>query len=478
MATNSKVPALTALAEAPDNSDVLYIVDVSDTTDDATGTSKHITAANLKSGLATSSSLTNHTGNTSNPHQVTADQVLPSQSSNSGKYLTTNGTTASWGTVTAGSGDMKADGTVDFTAVVAYNADKTFSTDQDLVSKKYVDEAIVAAGGYTDEQAQDAVGGALTDTDTIDFTYTDANGTITAAVKDGSISLAKMANLAQNTIIGRVTASTGVPEALTAANVRTIINVADGATANTKAAGSDLDTGTDDAKFATSKALKDSHNVPSVAPGTSGNVLTSNGTDWTSATPAAVPVKATGAEVDTGTDDAKFVTAKAMEDSSYTKSALPLAGGTMTGSILQGENTSLQLDTTLSADEKYCGITELGTMGYGATVGDLVYLAAADTKWEKAQANAASTSAGKLGLVCATTSENSTCQVLLYGKMRSAAFPTLTVGAPVYISAATAGLMTATAPSGTTDFVVRKIGFGSTAEDLFFCPSNDYVELA
>lgn len=53
-----------------------------------------------------------------------------------------------------------------------------------------------------------------------------------------------------------------------------------------KASGSELDTGTDDAKFATSKALKDSHNVPSVAPGTSGNVLTSNGTDWTSAAPA------------------------------------------------------------------------------------------------------------------------------------------------------------------------------------------------
>ena len=54
-----------------------------------------------------------------------------------------------------------------------------------------------------------------------------------------------------------------------------------------KAAGSEIDTGTDDAKFVTAKAINDSHNVPDVAPGTSGNVLTSNGTDWTSATPAA-----------------------------------------------------------------------------------------------------------------------------------------------------------------------------------------------
>lgn len=59
-----------------------------------------------------------------------------------------------------------------------------------------------------------------------------------------------------------------------------------GATANTKATGAELDTGTDDSKFATAKALKDSHNVPSVSPGTLGNVLTSNGTDWTSAAPS------------------------------------------------------------------------------------------------------------------------------------------------------------------------------------------------
>ena len=53
-----------------------------------------------------------------------------------------------------------------------------------------------------------------------------------------------------------------------------------------KATGAELDTGTDDAKFATAKALKDSHNVPSVAPSTSGNVMTSNGTDWVSSAPA------------------------------------------------------------------------------------------------------------------------------------------------------------------------------------------------
>ena len=50
------------------------------------------------------------------------------------------------------------------------------------------------------------------------------------------------------------------------------------------AIGSELDTGTDDVKYASALALKNSHNVPSVAPGTSGNLLQSNGTDWVSNT--------------------------------------------------------------------------------------------------------------------------------------------------------------------------------------------------
>lgn len=91
--------------------------------------------------------------------------------------------------------------------------------------------------------------------------------------------------LSASTIVGRK--ATGGVVALSAAEARTILNVADGATANTKATGAELDTGTDDVKFATALALKNSKNVPSVAPGTSGNILTSDGTDWTSAAPGA-----------------------------------------------------------------------------------------------------------------------------------------------------------------------------------------------
>ncbi len=151
---------------------------------------------------------------------------------------------------------------------------------------------------------------------------------------------------------------------------------------------------------------------------------------------------------------------------------------TLALSLALPENVTIILDALLSADEKWSGISEIGTMGYSATVGDLIYLAVGDTKWEKTDATQASTSKGKIGLCLATTSENSTCQVLLYGKMRSAAFPALTVGAPVHISEATAGAIQVAAPTGTTNFVVRIIGYGNTADDLFFCPDNTYIELA
>ena len=64
-------------------------------------------------------------------------------------------------------------------------------------------------------------------------------------------------------------------------NNNTITNVGD-QTLPVKATGAEVDTGTDDVKFATAKAIKDSKNVPSVAPGTDGNVLTSDGTEWVS----------------------------------------------------------------------------------------------------------------------------------------------------------------------------------------------------
>lgn len=113
----------------------------------------------------------------------------------------------------------------------------------------------------------------------------DANSILYATTNDTPVAL----TVGASTIVGRK--SSGDIVALTATETRTILNVADGATANSKATGAEVNTGTDDTKFLTVKAINDSNNIPWVAPGTSGNVMTSNGTDWTSATPATVSFK-------------------------------------------------------------------------------------------------------------------------------------------------------------------------------------------
>jgi hypothetical protein len=74
--------------------------------------------------------------------------------------------------------DPTADRTITFkdaSGTVAFESDIPSTTDglAEGSTNKY----------FTDERAQDAVGGMLTDTDTIDLTYTDADATITAAVK-------------------------------------------------------------------------------------------------------------------------------------------------------------------------------------------------------------------------------------------------------------------------------------------------------
>jgi len=74
--------------------------------------------------------------------------------------------------------DPTADRTITFkdaSGTVAFTSDIPSTTDglTEGSTNKY----------FTDERAQDAVGGMLTDTDTIDLTYTDADATITAAVK-------------------------------------------------------------------------------------------------------------------------------------------------------------------------------------------------------------------------------------------------------------------------------------------------------
>lgn len=73
---------------------------------------------------------------------------------------------------------------------------------------------IASTGGYTDEQAQDAVGGILGNTTQITMTYSDAVPVIFATLNDGTVTMAKLANLASDRLIGRDAAGSGVPIAI------------------------------------------------------------------------------------------------------------------------------------------------------------------------------------------------------------------------------------------------------------------------
>jgi hypothetical protein len=73
-------------------------------------------------------------------------------------------------------------------------------------------------------------GGGLADADYGDITVGGTGTTMT--IDAGAVTLAKMADLAANSIIGNNTGGATAPVALTATQVRTLINVADGATAN------------------------------------------------------------------------------------------------------------------------------------------------------------------------------------------------------------------------------------------------------
>jgi len=91
------------------------------------------------------------------------------------------------------------------------------------------------------------------DSDTVLKTLFDAN-TIIAADSDDTPTAR---TIAEQQIVGRITS--GNIKGLSATEVRTLINVADGATANTKAAYTDINTGTDDVKFVTSDGFAGSN---------------------------------------------------------------------------------------------------------------------------------------------------------------------------------------------------------------------------
>ena len=190
-----------------------------------------------------------------------------------------------------------------------------------------------------------------------------------------------------------------------------------------------------------------------------------------------IDIDISGGGVDTsGTpednDFAKFTDANTIEGRSYAEVLADIF------SVALPEDVGIILDPALSADGTYSGIVEAGTAGATLAFGDLVYLAVADSRWELTDADAEATAFGKIGIcVLAAGSDGNATTILLFGKVRAdTAFPALTIGAPVFIGT-TAGDIVTTAPSGVGD-IIRIIGQGNTADELFFHPDNTFIEHA
>ena len=305
-----------------------------------------------------------------------------------------------------------------------------------------------------------------------------------------------VSNVATASILGRATAGSGDSEELTATQARTLLNVEDGAdvtdATNVTAAGALMDselTSITDVKaldqsvvsgasptFATTNMTEGTNkNFVSDAEATViGNTSGTNTGDEAAAseTVAGVVELATDAEMTTGTDTSRAITpanAKVELDKK-----LALAGGTMTGDITLGE-TDIKLDATLSADEKWSGIVVPGTAGATLAVGDVCYLASTG-KWLLNDGILDGTDTGfskQLGICVDASTDTNPTEMLVYGKVRSAAFPAFTVGSPVYLSD-TAGDLVVAQPT-TTNFAIRVVGFALSAEELMFQPSQDYI---
>ena len=117
-------------------------------------------------------------------------------------------------------------------------------------------------------------------------------------------------------------------------------------------------------------------------------------------------------------------------------------------------------------------------IGSGTTVAGKLYFLNTSGAWVLAQADAVSTGASQL-LAIALGTTPGTHGMLIRGFFDLASYLTGTFvqGAAVYVSETTAGTIDVAAPAASGDYV-RIVGYGTTtANCIYFSPSNNWVEL-
>jgi len=403
----------------------------------AVATYPSLTELSYVKGL-TSSAQTQITAKMTNPMTTGGDIIyggvsgVPTRLANgsAGQVLQSNGTTLAPSWATAGAGDVVKVGTPVNNQVGVWTGDGTLEGDVDLTFDTTANTFGIGNGvGATSGSL--TLGGATSGTGT----FTGGGGGLTITTADG----------------GDITIDPG------GAGTTTINAGAGGVVISTDAGNSDIQLAPHGSGIIDINATV---NISSLT--ASEMVITDGSKNLVSAAVATYP----------SLTELSYV--KGLTSSAQTQitAALPKAGGTVTGTVLLAEGGSVGLDPSGSADGAYSGITMTATSGYSQAFGDLVYLSSVDSRWEAADADAATTGDRLLAMVVVAGTDGNACTLLMQGTIRAdAKFPALTIGSAVYVGEA-AGEIQVAIPTG-ADNVIRRVGYALTADSIYFCPSMD-----
>jgi hypothetical protein len=302
----------------------------------------------------------------------------------------------------------------------------------------------------------------------------------------------KHSSINQNTIKGRISSGSGQVEDLTAENVRTLINVENGAnnySHPTSSGNKHVPTGGStgqilewdsdgNAQWATPEFAKSS-------------LLFSKGTSFpTSPTPIEGQLfwHTTDEALYRYSGDAEAWIQVSGVDNAITQvedDIAPALGGNLDAKNKKIVNLhAAEYDPTLSSDHTYYGNAAKLVVGVSVAFGNLLYYDATSGKWKKADADQASTMPG-LAIALDDQVADEKCLCLMWGWIRDDSWETLelTDGGIIYVST-TEGSITTTPPSGSGD-QVQAIGqmqgkrSGATYPSiLYFCPDKTIIEVS
>jgi hypothetical protein len=129
------------------------------------------------------------------------------------------------------------------------------------------------------------------------------------------------------------------------------------------------------------------------------------------------------------------------------------------------------LSRLTSNGDFYGELISLADVG-SPTVGNVYYLSSSST-WLPTDADTAAESRNLIGI--ATSGSGFDRGVLIRGYFKNTSW-SFTIGAPVYLSVTPSGL-SSTQPTATGD-IVRVVGYAIASDEIYFNPSQDWIELA